>query len=210
MTKVKQEIQSGPMPILIAHPVVLVGADVDGKPDFAAVAWTGVAAHSPPTITIGLQSHRYSLKGIRQNMTFSVNIPSTENAAETDYCGLVSGADTDKVADCGLKIFYGKVAGAPMIEQFPVNHACEVLHLLNLGSHILVVGKILETYYDDSYAVGARLDASKVKPLIFANGAYYGLGKQVGASFKIGSYINPEKVKAARKNFPPLKTVKKD
>ena len=163
MTKIKYENQSVPSPIFAAFPVVLVGAEINNKPDFAAVAWTGVAASSPPAITIALQPHRYSLKGIRQNLTFSVNIPSVENAAETDYCGLVSGADTDKVADCGLKIFYGKVPGAPMIEQFPINHACEVLHMLNMGSHILVVAKIVETFFDDKAAAGFALDAEKVQ-----------------------------------------------
>ena len=80
----------GPQTLLWPHPATLVGSHVDGKPDFVAVAWTGVAASAPPAVTIALQHRRYSLKGIYQNRTFSVNIPSREQVRETDYCGIVS------------------------------------------------------------------------------------------------------------------------
>ena len=68
----------GPLPMLCPIPTVLVGAMVYGKPDFAAVAWTGVAASNPVSVTIALQPHRYSLKGIYQNRTFSINVPSID------------------------------------------------------------------------------------------------------------------------------------
>ncbi len=119
MGKIKLEQGTGPVPILAAYPVVMAGAMVEGKPDFATAAWTGVAASVPPAITIALQHHRYSLKGIRQNMTFSVNIPSLDQIKETDYCGITSGAKTDKVKDCGYKIFYGQTRDRPPHSAVP-------------------------------------------------------------------------------------------
>jgi len=206
MTKIKREEQ-GPVPILCAHPVVLVGADVDGKPDFATVAWTGVAASSPPTISIALQPHRHSLKGIRQNMTFSVNIPSIDYIKETDYCGLVSGSMSAKADDCNFKIFYGSTPNAPLIEQCPVNHACEVLHILALGSHTLVIGKIVETYYSGECMTEGKLDIVKAKPFFFSfRGGYYSLGEPSGKAFIIGSSVNPEKVDKSRAASPPPRT----
>lgn len=55
MTKVKMEPIRDRMPILCVCPVVLVGAMVNDKPDFVTVAWTGVAASFPPSISIALQ-----------------------------------------------------------------------------------------------------------------------------------------------------------
>ena len=78
MAKIKLESKTGPLPILGFYPTILIGANVDDKPDFTTVAWTGVAASVPPSITIALQHHRHSLKGVRQNMSFSVNIPSAD------------------------------------------------------------------------------------------------------------------------------------
>jgi flavin reductase (DIM6/NTAB) family NADH-FMN oxidoreductase RutF len=203
MAKIKREEQ-GPTPVLCAHPVVLVGANTDGKPDFAAVAWTGVAASRPPAISIALQPHRHSLKGIRQNMTFSVNIPSEDYIKETDYCGLVSGSMSDKAVDCNFKVFYGSIATVPLIEQCPVNHVCEVLQILSLGSHVLVVGKIVETYYSEECMTDGKLDIVKARPFFFSfRGGYYSLGKPAGKAFNAGSVINPEKVKEARAANPP-------
>ncbi|MFC1921177.1 hypothetical protein ACFLYQ_05585, partial [Chloroflexota bacterium] len=59
-------------------------------------------------------------KGIKQNMTFSVNVPSADLVKETDYCGIESGSKADKVAVCKFDVFYGKLETAPMVEQCPV------------------------------------------------------------------------------------------
>lgn len=179
----------GPQPMVWPYPTVLVGSHVDGMPDFAAVAWTGVAASNPASVSIALQHHRYSLKGIRQNMTFSVNVPSDDIVKETDYCGLVSGKDTDKVKDCGFTVFYGNLDTAPLIEECPINLECEAIHFLNLGSHELVVGKVVETYINEECMTGKMPDVSKVKPFIFGLNKYYKVGDPFADAFKTGKEI---------------------
>lgn len=179
----------GPQPMVWPHPTVLVGSHVDGIPDFAAVAWTGVAASTPASVSIALQHHRYSLKGIRQNMAFSVNVPSEDLVKETDYCGLVSGANVDKVKDCGFKVFYGNLDTAPLIEQCPINLECEAIHILDLGSHALVVGKVVETHIDEECLTDGRPDISKVKPFIFGPGKYHKVGEAFADAFKTGNEL---------------------
>ena len=179
----------GPQPMLWPHPTVLVGTVFEGRVDFAAYAWTGVAASKPPAVTVAIQHHRHTLKGIHQNRTFSVNIPSVELVKATDYCGLVSGKDTDKVADCGFNVFYGDTANAPMIEQCPINMECEVQHILNLGSHALVVGKVVEVHFAEECMTDDKPDIGKVKPFIFGPGKYYEVGGAFADAFKIGNEI---------------------
>jgi flavin reductase (DIM6/NTAB) family NADH-FMN oxidoreductase RutF len=207
MNKILIEQSQGTVPILCINSIILVGAIVDDKPDFASVAWTGVAASSPPTIAISLQPHRHSLKGIKRNMTFSVNIPSIDQMKVVDYCGLVSGAIENKIKDCDFKIFYGNTKSAPLIEQFPVNHVCQVLHILSLGSHEMIVGKIVETYVSEDCFFNGKLDIEKAKPLIYASQAYFKLGEQIGKGFSAGLVINSAKVEESRKHSqmpPPL------
>jgi flavin reductase (DIM6/NTAB) family NADH-FMN oxidoreductase RutF len=184
-----KKVKMGAQPMLWAHPTVLVGADVDGKPDFAAVAWAGVVASTPPAVSIALQHHRYSLKGIRQNMSFSVNIPSRELVRETDYCGLISGAKTDKVKDCKFKVFYGKTPGAPLIKQCPINLECAVRHILNMGSHALVIGEVVETYVSEDCLTKGHPDIRKVKPFAYIPGKYHAIGKAFADAFSIGREI---------------------
>lgn len=183
----------GAQPMLWPHPTVLVGSHVDGKPDFAAVAWTGVAASNPPAISIALQHHRYSLKGIYQNYTFSINIPSRELVKETDYCGLVSGKDTDKVKDCNFRVFYGNLETAPLIEECPINLELEVVHILNMGSHALVVGKVVETHVSEDCLTDGHPDMDKVKPFIFGPGKYFAVGEEFADAFKIGKEIKSKR-----------------
>lgn len=192
MAKIKLEFKAGPLPILGVYPTIMIGANVDGKPDFTTVAWTGVAASVPPSVTIALQHHRHSLKGVRQNMTFSVNIPSVSQVKETDYCGLASGARIDKAADCGFTVFYGKLQSAPMIEQCPISHSCEVVQILNLGSHELIVGKIVESFVSEDCLTDGRPDTSKVRPFVFGGPGYYALGDYIGDAFRCGIAVNPK------------------
>ena len=178
-----------PQPMLWPHPAVLVGTVFDGRIDFATYARTGVAASNPPAVTVAVQHHRHTLKGIHQNRTFSVNIPPVDLVKETDYCGLVSGADTDKVQDCGFTIFYGSTANAPLIEQCPINLECEVLHIINMGSHALVIGKIAKTYISETCLTHGHPDINKVRPFAFGPGKYHTIGEAFADAFKIGREI---------------------
>lgn len=188
------KVALGPRTLLYPLPIVLVGSSVDGKPNFMAVAWCGIVNSRPPMISVALQHPRHTLKGIQQNNTFSVNVPSVEQVKETDYCGTVSGGNTDKVADCKFQLFYGKLPTAPLINQFPVNLECRVVQTLNLGSHVLVIGQIEEVYVTDSCLTDGQPDADKIKPFVWATGVgnqYRELGKPIGQAFSIGKQLKP-------------------
>jgi len=174
-------------------PAFLIGANVDGKPNFMTAAWSGIAGSIPPMITVALQHHRYTLKGIKQNMTFTVNVPSVDQVKETDYCGIVSGSKTDKVADCHFKVFYGKLETAPLIEQCPVNLECKVIHILDVGSHELIVGRIEETYISENCLTDGKPDVNKIKPIAYVSQRYRAMGEVVASAFTIGKELTGTK-----------------
>ena len=186
------KVAIGPRTLLFPLPAVLVGANVDGKPNFSTYAWCGIAASSPPMISVSFQHKRHTLKGIKQNGTFSVNIPSVELVKETDYCGLVSGRDRDKVADCKFTVFYGKLDTAPLISECPVNLECRVAQTLNLGSHEMIVGQIEEIYATDSCLTDGAPDANKMQPFLWAMppvNQYCKIGEPIGEAFSIGKQV---------------------
>lgn len=188
MNKTKIEV----MPMLFPHAAVLVGADVDGQPDFATVAWATIACGTPPHIAVALNKVRHSLKGIKQNTAFSVNVPNTALVRETDYCGLVSGSRTDKAKDCNFRVFYGEVEHAPFIEQCPVNIGCTAEHFVELGSHYLVAGAVKEILVAEDCMAGGKPDAAKIDPLVVMVDpplTYHTLGQSLGAAFNIGKEI---------------------
>jgi len=183
------KIMMGPQTLIYPMPALLVGANVDGKPNFMAVAWGGIANAEPPMISVAIRHHRYTHKGIRQNLTFSVNVPSISLVKETDYCGIISGSRVNKADVCEFNVFYGKLNNAPLIEQCPINLECEVVHILNLGSHSLFVGRIEETHISENCLTNGKPDVHKIKPFIYTTEPdrhYQAFGDVLAKAFSTG------------------------
>ena len=172
----------------------LIGSKVDNKPNFMAVALGGIVNAEPRLFSISIRPQRYTVKGIVQNGTFSVNLPSQSQLVETDYCGLYSGRREDKAQVCGFKVFYGKLKTAPLIEEFPINLECKVVHEQKLGTHIMYIGQIEETYASEDVLTNGLPDVEKIKPITHTAGigvemAYYEMGSKLGLSFQAGKIL---------------------
>ena len=65
------KIQLGPSTIAYPMPAFLIGADVDGRPNFMVAAWSGIACSDPPMLTVAFQPHRKRvavIQGARANL----------------------------------------------------------------------------------------------------------------------------------------------
>jgi flavin reductase (DIM6/NTAB) family NADH-FMN oxidoreductase RutF len=183
------KVKLGPRLLVYPMPAFLVGANVQGKPNFATVAWGGIVCDTPPLIAVALRPYRYTYKGIQENDTFSVNIPSVSQVVETDYCGIVSGSKADKADVCGYSVYYGELKTAPLISECPVNMECRVFQIDNLGSHALVIGEVLECYATDECLTEGRPDVTKINPFLYSDGEYLAFGRSLGRAFKIGRIL---------------------
>ena len=154
------KVELGAKNCLYPLPTVLVGALVNGKPNYLAIAHVGIMDLG--SVSLGMNKTHYTNSGIKANKTFSINIPSTKLVKETDYCGLVSGKDTDK-ADL-FKTFYGKLKTAPLIEECAVNMECELLQTVDFPQHDIFIGKIVATHCDQSVLTGGAVDLEKLQP----------------------------------------------
>ena len=175
--------------LLYPMPAVLVGTMVDEKPNVMTAAWCGIAASKPPALSVGIRKERHTFRGIEQQKVFSINVASADLAAKVDYCGIYSGRKRDKSQVFNL--FYGALDGGPMVEECPVNLACKVLHTLDLGSHVLVVGEIVETYVSEECLSDGKPDPVKIDPLIYTTAVqeYRRLGDVVARAFHAGKAL---------------------
>ncbi len=66
--------------------------------------------------------------------------------------------------------------------------ATKVIHYLDIGSHALVVGEIIETYISEDCLTDGKSDPEKIDPLIYTPGTmtYHRLGEAIGSALKIG------------------------
>ncbi len=183
------KVKLGPLELVYPMPAFLVGSLCGGGPSFATVAWGGIVCSTPPSVGISLRPSRHTLKGIKEHGTFSVNIPSVAQITETDYCGIVSSAKVDKVRVCGFHIFYGTLTTAPLIEECPLNLECSLSEMVTLGSHILIIGEVIESHVSEECLTDGRPDVDKIRPLCYSSGhtaEYRALGEALGPAFKIG------------------------
>ncbi len=190
MTKVKTTLKRPPLTL----PTCLVGANVNGKPNFEAIAWVDLVDYDPYLLSISSEKSHHTNKGIRENKEFSVNIPSVDMVAVTDYCGTHSGKTVDKSKI--FKIFYGELKNAPMISECPINVECRLVKTVELLHGELFIGKIVGVYMDDKHLTGAKPDMKKINPLVFEEGVgnYWTLGEHVGTIGKMEkNYKSKEK-----------------
>lgn len=163
---------------------ILAGANVNGKPNYEAIAWGGIMGMKMLYISSG-RSH-YTNRGIHENKTFSINIPSVKIVKETDFCGLHSGNNTDKSKI--FKTFYGKLGNAPMISECPVNMECELFETHVINNHDVFIGKIVETYCDEEYITNGKADLKKIKPFFFSfiDSTYWKIGECFSDAMSVG------------------------
>jgi flavin reductase (DIM6/NTAB) family NADH-FMN oxidoreductase RutF len=60
---------------------------------------------------------------------------------------------------------------------------------LELGSHILFVGQILNILANEDLVSDGELVTEKVDPLVYGMGAYFRLGPSLGKAFSIGKKL---------------------
>jgi flavin reductase (DIM6/NTAB) family NADH-FMN oxidoreductase RutF len=164
------------------------------KADTLAVAWINIVASTPPTVAMGLRESRHTLELIRAHGAFTVNVPSTDMAAQVDFCGTTNGRTTDKFAATGLTLVPSALIETPIIEQCPFNLECRVTQEVQVGSYVVVIGEIVEAHAEERILTdpaGDVVDVGALDPLIYIAGSreYRGIGAKVADAYSIGQSL---------------------
>jgi flavin reductase (DIM6/NTAB) family NADH-FMN oxidoreductase RutF len=180
------KINIGANALFYPMPVTLVGAMVQGRPNFLAVAWVSRVNLTPPIVAVALNKVRHTGAGIEQHKTFSVNVPGADLVKEADYCGLVSGREVDKSRL--FEIFYGELKTAPLIKQCPMCMECRLTEVVSLPTHNLFLGEVIGAYTEARYLTDGKLDLKKVDPFLFSriDNTYWTVGEEIGKAYSIG------------------------
>ncbi|MEN6397329.1 MAG: flavin reductase family protein, partial [Methanoregula sp.] len=168
-------------------PVVIAGALVKGKENYLAIGAYGVIAMQPPLVYISSMKAHFTNAGIKETGYFSINVPPVTLIKKTDYCGLVSGRDTDKSPV--FSGFYGKEKHAPLIQECPVNVVCKVVKTLDFPNNEVFIGEVVEYYVDKTCLTNNIPDPKKINPLLLAGRMYRKLGGVAGTAFSAGKAL---------------------
>ncbi len=168
---------------LAPNPAVLIGTG-NGKRlpwDIMTAAWAGTLCSDPPMVGIAVRPSRFTYHQIETLQAFTVNVPTADQAETVDYCGVISGRDTDKFSTRGLTALAASKITAPVVAECPLALECVVRQRLELGSHVVYIGEVLAVQVTtDLIDDKGHLDLRKANLLAYAHGHYYSLGEELG------------------------------
>ncbi|MDR3155448.1 MAG: flavin reductase family protein [Deltaproteobacteria bacterium] len=181
----------GPKTLAYPLPAWLVGTyDENGAPNIMTAAWAGILASDPPVIGVSIRPSRATFDGITLHKAFTVSCPSAALAVETDFAGIVSGRMHDKFREAGLTPAKATLVNAPYVEECPVVAECRLLKTLELGSHVLFAGQILDVKAEEGVeSENGSLDVPRIDPLVYSSAGYFRLGEFLGPAFSIGKKL---------------------
>jgi len=153
---------------LYPTPLVVVGAMIEGKPNWVLVGHIGIIGHD--RVMVSLAKPHYTNQGIKASCTLSINIVDETLLPKADYVGCVSGSERDK-----SEVFQYQIgeAGAPLINAAPVSMSCTVEDIYETEGFESFICKIAATYAEESaLTLEGKINYHALKPVLFEMPTY--------------------------------------
>ena len=148
---------------LYPTPLVVVGAMVDGRPNWTLVGHLGIIGHDH--VMVSMASNHYSNQGIRENRVLSINIVDEAMLEKADHTGCVSGSKEDKSQ---MFAWSAGENGAPIISEAPVSMACTVEDVYKTSGFESFICTIDSTLVEEACLnEEGKIDYNKLKPVLF-------------------------------------------
>lgn len=174
-----------------APAVVASAYDEKGNPDCCTLAFAAMCSHHPPAVMIAINStlKRKTLKDILKNEEFCIGFPSVEHVVETDYFGIQTGYNENKLEKVGFTYEDAKFVNAPVIREFKVSLECRLIKTVEVGSHTQLTGEIVNIQAEEE-VIGERdkIILEKLDPIAYddVTHSYLGLGEWIARSHRVG------------------------
>lgn len=191
--------------VLNPVPVVLITSkNKEGKDNVFTVAWTGTICTKPPMLSISIRPERLSYEYIKETMEFTVNLPTRRLTRETDFCGVRSGRNVDKIKEMNFTLKPGKEVVSSYIKECPVNIECKVKDIIPLGTHDLFLAEVLTSHIDEKLIdENGKIHFEWANLIAYSHGEYFPMPKTPIGSFGYSVAKNPKIIEKKAKNKQP-------
>ena len=172
----------GPSSILSPLPAVIVTVrGKDGRDNAITIGWTGTVCSDPAMCFISVRKERFSHHMLMKSGEFVINLTTTKMARATDYIGVRSGRDEDKIEKTGLHKEEARKVNCCILKESPISIECKVKSVTELGSHDMFLAEVLAVDVDEDYLDDkGRLMLEKADLMAYTHGMYFELGKYIG------------------------------
>lgn len=159
--------------LLYPCPVLLVTSKHNETQNIFTVSWSGIACSHPEYVTISIKPSRFSYSIIKNSGYFVINIVNKKLLPIANYCGVHSGKNHNKFKECKLTTLQAGMIDVPIIKECPINIECKVEKIIELGSHDLFVGRVLNKLIDSDIECDDM--HALLKPVCYFRPNYYAL-----------------------------------
>lgn len=172
--------------VFFPMPVLIIGTyDQNGVANAMNAAWGG--RYDADKVVIALSKHK-TTENFEKTGAFTVAFATKQTVVESDYFGIASGRDEDKIAKAGFHAVKSQFVNAPVFEEYPLTLECKVVS----WKDEVLVGEVVNVSVDDAYLdENGKLDAQRCQFISYdeTNGSYRVLGDVVGKAFKDGNKL---------------------
>ena len=183
------KIELGTQTFVLPMAQTILGCHLHNKPNFMALGWLSRVNAKPAMLGVGVNKGNQTHNAIVDSGEFSVNFPSVNMVAVTDYTGLVSGKRVDK---SGLfDLFYGELEAAPMIKECPLTIECKLYQQIELPTNSFFIGEIVNAFSEERYLTDGKPDIKKINPFVLTmpDNRFWAIGECVGHAWKDGKAL---------------------
>lgn len=121
---------------------ILLTCRADGKDNIITLDWHMPLSFDPMMFAVSIGKTRFSLGMVRSSKVFVANFMVKESEAGVLFCGRHSGKTVDKFATSGLEKEEAKTIDCPRVKEAHAYLECEVVSEIEVGDHILFIGKV--------------------------------------------------------------------
>lgn len=181
---VSKSLIMAPMPVLI-----IATYDENGIPNAMNAAW-GMQCDRD-AITISLGNHK-TTENLKIKKAFTVAFATKETVVQSDYFGIETGANINKIEKAGFHVEKSQYVDAPVIQEYPVTLECEVMELADDEGDYRLTGRVVNVLAEERVLnEKGNIDLSKLHLICYDSSAhvYREVGGVVGQAFYDGLQI---------------------
>jgi flavin reductase (DIM6/NTAB) family NADH-FMN oxidoreductase RutF len=144
----------------IPNALALVGSKAGEQRNAMTTSWITQLSMDPVLIGIGVDNDAVTHRLIAEGRSFTVNL---WDAQDTRVFVKFSKPATDDGATLNGRPVRAATTGAPVFEEAVAWMDCELRHTLDLGTHTLFVGEVVDAAINDAEARPASMGDTRMK-----------------------------------------------
>jgi flavin reductase (DIM6/NTAB) family NADH-FMN oxidoreductase RutF len=144
----------------IPNALALVGSAHDGERNGMTTSWITQLSMEPVLIGIGVDNTAVTHRLISASGAFTVNLWDSDDTRVFVKFSKPANDDGDTLNGRAVR---AAVTGAPVFDEALAWVDCEVRHTLDLGTHTLFVGEVVEAAINDDDARAAAMSDTRMK-----------------------------------------------